>query len=627
MIAKLMWLCCAISLGHLVGTSVATAQNAPIVTAGFGSYRTSRPSFCKPLPEQIYRTPNLTGPIVTQQWWSSLIWKRFSQNMYAHPAWMRCQPEGLIVGYQGRDIHGNEQGIFGSGSLQSGDLRIGHSATKQFRDARCDDHSDWFVSALMRDDSAILKTSFGHGSPFVFCDIEGGDPEITCASPPTIWGSAREDGVMGITINGNHYGLFGSTGSRWIAQDKTTLVNQKRVGNYFSIAVLPDAKPETLQRFAEHAHAHITRTRLQFSIVGDRVETRYQFICQPREGTQRSTIFAMYPHQWKYTETPLTRLRYGSVRGEMKVGIGDQFVTSVPIQGTLPMLPAEGIRDRGKIIALLDKEANARIPPVTDTYWDGKYLGTLASLSGVAQAAGSDSAQREILGRMKQRLEQWFSARADKHRAVFYYDKAWGTLIGSRPAYGSDQPLNDHHFHYGYFIRAAAEIARHDPEWAERWAPMVQLLVRDIASPDRADKQFPHLRCFDQYAGHSWASGNADFVDGNNQESSSESLNAWYGIMLWGEIMNDPSIRDLGLFLFNTERVAVEEYWFDVSQTNYPADFPHVALGMVWGGKGAFATWFSSDIDCIHGINWLPFTPASVYLGRHPKYVLRNFRG
>src|SRR6185295_10688740 len=50
-----------------------------------------------------------------------------------------------------------------------------------------------------------------------------------------------------------------------------------------------------------------------------------------------------------------------------------------------------------------------------------------------------------------------------------------------------------------------------------------------------------------------------------------------------------------------------------------------VALGMIWGGKGAFATWFSGDIDCIHGINWLPFTPSSLYMGRHPDYVKKNF--
>jgi hypothetical protein len=45
---------------------------------------------------------------------------------------------------------------------------------------------------------------------------------------------------------------------------------------------------------------------------------------------------------------------------------------------------------------------------------------------------------------------------------------------------------------------------------------------------------------------------------------------------------------------------------------------------MIWGGKGAFGTWFSGDIDCIHGINWLPFTPASIYMGRFPDYVKKN---
>jgi endoglucanase Acf2 len=94
--------------------------------------------------------------------------------------------------------------------------------------------------------------------------------------------------------------------------------------------------------------------------------------------------------------------------------------------------------------------------------------------------------------------------------------------------------------------------------------------------------------------------------------------------MLWGAATGNDLLRDLGVFLFNTERTAIEEYWFDVSGTNYPDDFPHVALGMVWGGKGAFGTWFSGDIDCIHGINWLPFTPASIYMGRFPGYVKAN---
>ncbi len=150
------------------------------------------------------------------------------------------------------------------------------------------------------------------------------------------------------------------------------------------------------------------------------------------------------------------------------------------------------------------------------------------------------------------------------------------------------------------------------------------MLIRDIASPDRKDPLFPYVRSLDKYAGHSWASGNADNPDGNNQESSSESMNAWYGMILWGEATGDTTIRDTGLYLFNTERTAVEEYWFDVSGTNFPKGYPNAALGMVWGGKGDFGTYFGRDVDYIHGINWLPFTPASIYMGRFPDYVKKN---
>ena len=75
---------------------------------------------------------------------------------------------------------------------------------------------------------------------------------------------------------------------------------------------------------------------------------------------------------------------------------------------------------------------------------------------------------------------------------------------------------------------------------------MVNLLIRDIASPKKDDALFPYLRCFDIYAGHSWASGHAKFGDGNNQESSSESMNAWYGMMLWGEAIGDDVARISG---------------------------------------------------------------------------------
>jgi endoglucanase Acf2 len=368
----------------------------------------------------------------------------------------------------------------------------------------------------------------------------------------------------------------------------------------------------------------VVDTRVDYESLPGKVRATYRFETKAMEGSENGTIFALYPHQWKYTTSELTELTYNSVRGKMKAGQGADFVTEVPVQGVLPMLPAEGIKDRERMLGYLKAEAKKVSAGFADTYWEGKLLGRLATLSGIAEMAGAPELQKVFIDELKRRLENWLTASPGEAAPLFYYNSNWGSMIGSKPSYGSDMPLNDHHFHYGYFIRAAGEIARLDPEWAKKWEPMVMLLIRDIASPDRADTMFPYIRCFDKYAGHSWASGDANFADGNNQESSSESLNAWYGMMLWGEATGNKTVRDTGLSLFNTERTAVEEYWFDVSDTNFPKDFPQVALGMVWGGKGAFATWFSPDIDCIHGINWLPFTPASIYMGRHPEYVKKN---
>jgi endoglucanase Acf2 len=147
-----------------------------------------------------------------------------------------------------------------------------------------------------------------------------------------------------------------------------------------------------------------------------------------------------------------------------------------------------------------------------------------------------------------------------------------------------------------------------------------------MANPARDDREFPFLRNFDPYAGHSWASGHARFGDGNNQESSSEAMNAWCGLILWGEAVGDRELRDLGIYLFATELAAINAYWFDVRGENRPPDFPQTTLGLVWGGKADYATWFSAKPEAIYGINWLPFHGGSLYLGLEPDYVQRNYQ-
>jgi len=81
------------------------------------------------------------------------------------------------------------------------------------------------------------------------------------------------------------------------------------------------------------------------------------------------------------------------------------------------------------------------------------------------------------------------------------------------------------------------------------------------------DPRFPFLAQLRiPYAGHSWACGHARFGDGNNQESSSEAMNAWCGLILWGTATGDTALRDLGSSTcsprsWRDQRVLVSTCW------------------------------------------------------------------
>jgi endoglucanase Acf2 len=205
------------------------------------------------------------------------------------------------------------------------------------------------------------------------------------------------------------------------------------------------------------------------------------------------------------------------------------------------------------------------------------------------------------------------------------YAPDWSTLLPSPGSYGIASELNDHHFHYGYMIAAAATVARFDPDWArpERWGAMVDLLVKDPANWDRDEDRFPFLRNLDPYMGHSYASGHAGFAAGNNQESSSEAMNFAQAVALWGDATGRVELRDLGLFLHALEAQAIEQYWFDADQQVYPEFMPHPIAGILWDAGVAYATWWTGNVEEIHGINLLPLTGGSLYLARRPATMER----
>lgn len=601
------------------------AAQAASVDAGAGSYTTVAPADRKVPVRTTFVTDAVSAPLPTNDWWSSLLWTKYSEAMFAHPLVVKCQAEGLRMAYP--KVSTGEIGIFG-GIPGQGDLVLGLEGVT-FPDAQLDGYGDWFVSVRFVSDDRFLRVTFGHGSPFVFSAFDDASaPAIHFEKPPRIWSGGDGGAVVGLSVGDRHYGLFAPSGSSWQGRETENWVCRTPAKKkYFTVAVLPDASQATLDLFARHAHAQVVGTQVtwRYDEAASEVETQFTFETRPLEGGERGTLFALYPHQWshlvKEPGTTLLPQTYESLRGPMKLASGTGFRTRLDFPGILPSLPPSG--DKNILRSLLDEVAKEPLPPAKDTYWDGKMLGRIASLLPLARAVDGPAADA-LLASLKRRLEDWFTAGADETTTLFYYDEAWGTLIGYPASYGSDTDLSDHHFHYGYFLQAAGQVALADPAWASRWKPMADLLARDVAA-DRSDKQFPFLRNFDPYAGHSWASGTGKFADGNNQESSSEALNAWAGLILWGEATGDKALRDRGVFLYATELAAIENYWFDVENRNFPETFAAPYLTLLWGAKGVNETWFSRAPEAIHGINWLPVTGASLYLGRHPEYAGQRY--
>ena len=591
---------------------------------GLGSISYKNPENIALPPKKIYATDNLKGPIPTNDWWSSILWEKFSSNLFPHPLALNFDKSGLRVFYPGAKKFATEMGVIAGMPIHSQDLTIGANLKSPFTEALAHDYSDWFVTTQLGVKEKYLRFTYGHGSPFIYLEYQDIAPEIKFNVKPNIW--SMSPNVIGLTSDqGNHYGLFIPRGNEWneIKNNKITIKNSK--SGFLTLAILPNKDLSTLKLFNKHAHNHVVNTKVNWKYNESKstVTASYSFemksVCPSNKADK--TLTALYPHQWRRSKSPTLNQSYQCVRGVMKLLSGNSFEVNYDFPGVLPCLPLKVEALEDDLLQIASNKNLAR-----DTYWAGKALGNLATASAIAETNKHHKIAEQIRTTIKSELQDWFTydnKTGDKH---FFYDANWSTLIGIPPSYGSAKEINDHHFHYGYFLKAIAEITRMEPEWlkSETWKPIINLLIDDIANSDRQNESFPFLRNYDPYAGHSWASGHARFADGNNQESSSESMNAWTGLILFGQFIKDEKIRDLGIFLYSSELAAIEEYWFDVYGENHPNKISSPSLAMIWGGKGTYETWFSNDAHCKTGINILPIHGGSLYLGRFPNFVKNN---
>jgi len=590
-------------------------------------------------PAQPKVTKDFINVPRSNTWWSSLIWQfdaknPYSSALYAHPFTAKAFKDGLGLAYVDQPTIGKREYMF----RYAEDFRVGLNGLNA-PDTRVASYSDWAVTAEWSGESA-LRATLGHGLPFVYFTKTGPENAVIRvadeqASALEVWHEGGE--AIGFSVHGHHYAAFAPNKAHWQIKGGT-LESDLAGKDYFSVAALPARGDDMLDRFRKHAYAFVTDTQVSYSYDEAKAQLTSNFELTTRQmddqkGLSNDPIVALYPHQWKKSKQETWPETYVSPRGTLKIAETKKFSTTLRWSGILPALPQIPGADEGSVPRYVKEVANAdNLFPKgfgprqgddnRDSYWDGKNLGRNANLLEIAEQLNMKPERDRLLTALENELVDWFDGQAPRE---FYYDKEWKSLVAFPSSYGSTDELNDHHFHYGYFIGAAATIARRDPTWVKHFGPFVDILVKDVANWERSDTRYPFLRHMDVYAGHSWANGPEHFDEGNNQEASSEDTNCSQAIFLWGAATGRKEIRDLGIFLFANQVSAAEQYWFNIDEDNFPKGFDHRAAGMVWGAGAKYDTWFDRDPALIHGINYLPFTGASLYLGKHPKYVQKAF--
>lgn len=469
------------------------------------------------------------------------------------------------------------------------------------------DNGDWDVTFRMYDkkQSTLFDITAMQGSPFVFVRsavstltfiVSPGSTinAVTCnaACGSALLAQGEQNTYLIVSSQKNGFGFT-------VDRIKTFLPS---TGGLLSIAVI--APGTQLSDYMPYALKPVTGTRASFTIASGAIRTTYQF--------PFASLIGVFPHQYAVLTREPSKLvgKYDTVRGTVRLYAASSFETSLARPSLLPAPPPVTVTD-SKILSQLKSDIADNHAAPADDYGAGKDLLRSADLIEIADAMGQTALRTQALQKTSAVLADWCTATPNESGEHFVFDTRAGGLVAVPPSFGSEH-YNDHHFHYGYFIHAAAIVTRFDATFPQKYGDCIRLMIRDIASFDRRDVSFPYLRVFDPYAGHSWAGGLTFFADGNNQESTSEALQAWYAIALYGRTIKDATLEQQGLWLWSQEAQGARTYWLNsvAGSGVFPQDFDYPMASIVWGGKIDYATFFDASDAAVRGIQFFPFSPA-----------------
>ncbi|MBC7512149.1 hypothetical protein H7142_00600 [Candidatus Saccharibacteria bacterium] len=513
----------------------------------------------------------------TNTWFSGLALQKDAEPAFSYPNSVRPTNQGFEFSLP--NVTATADTIIGP---HGADLVVSIDGAVSYKITRYDELTVE-LGFYSSDGTQLASVTLAAGSPYVYVTAKK-DTSLTYGG-----NGVQKDDAWSILRNNSLYGL--KTDGQ--VTDGTVKLPTAATATFFSA---PDTA--AFSEVASHALNIVAAGSVSYDVRGTESVTTLSYTTNNDE----PTLIARLPHQQNSSQDTST-VEYASVLGKLTSTVANSIEYSVPRVEVTGSLPVSKLNEsqRAQLMVQLKKDVSALPEPLDDTYFGSKQLQRTAQLLVLADQLGA-SEQKDILkAALNQRLTKWLSK-----DGAFQFDTKAHTIVGKETSFGADTDINDHHFHYGYIIYAAAVLAKYDDTFRKQNESVVNLLVADISNFN-ADETLPQRRNYDPYFGHSWASGTAPFKDGNNQESTSEAINAWTAVGLWAKQTKNQPLENQAVWMVSNEIAAAKEYWLTKPTINgYTAPI----VSIVWGGKREYKTFFSDDPNAKLAILLLPLNPS-----------------
>lgn len=539
--------------------------------------------------------PGLTPP--TNRWFSGLVFGEEPQPVFPSPLGFAVTEDGFEVWLPRVEVV--DKAIIGQrgGGLT---LSLGESAGPVSALVVAYDVASVTVRLHDSSGAALADVLLAQGSPVVTVQALA---DLTTVGPVPY---AQAGDAWRARVEGTDYAVIGDVS----VDDTRVSLSQGSTCTWF--VAPPGVEVADLAGLV----APITSTSFSWQLGEDEATTTIRYEGSP-------TLVTARPHQIAEMVGEAAPLgSYAGVYGELTLLHTEELSWRSRRWEIRAGLDLSGMDDEQRARVAEQVSADVAGTPAypQDSYFGSKALYRDAMLLDLALGVGADEAAATVTARLTEALELWAEPGGANERDTqcFVYDETNRGLVGLEPSFGSEE-FNDHHFHYGYLLYAAGVACAHNPELAARLAPVFDLVAADIASPVDTGF-FPQLRPFDVYASHSWASGTSPFADGNNQESSSEGVHAWAGLALWAKARGDEDLERQAAWMHAVEAQGALSYWLQPDLSAFQG-FNHQVIGIGWGAKRDYATWFSPEPVAILMIQVIPASPSAGYLAADPERV------